>query len=284
MNVFLAGTYSRQYVMQIYLAGPSGNVAHVWRQKKVNDAMDLFLSAPHSNEAQRGIEQTTGDISILESFIYLGDWMLPYIRGGRWDFLLDSGAFTFMSGNGGAVNWDEYVARYCACIVENKIQKFFELDIDVVTGLKHVERLRKMIEQKTGIQPIPVWHKSRGLDYWKGMVKDYKYVAIGGIVTKEIKPAEHRIFVNLIDIAKEHGAKVHGLGYTNLQGLKKYKFDSVDSTTWLYGNRSGTVYKFNGETIIQIDKPAGTRLNARAVAINNFKEWVKFQQYARNNL
>lgn len=116
------------------------------------------------------------------------------------------------------------------------------------------------------------------------MVKDYKYVAIGGIVTKEIKRTEHRIFTNLIDIAHNAGAKVHGLGYTNLEGLKKYKFDSVDSTTWLYGNSRGTIYKFNGETIVQISKPDGTRLNARAVAINNFKEWVKFQQYARNNL
>ena len=270
--------------MDIFLAGPSGNVAHIWRLNKPDKAMDLFLSAPHSNEAKRGIEQVDGKISILESFIYLSDWMLPYIRGNHWDFFLDSGAFTFMSGNGGKVNWDEYVHKYCNCIVENKIQKFFELDIDVVVGIKQVERLRKIIEQKTGLQPVPVWHKSRGLDYWKGMVKDYKYVAIGGIVTKEIKRTEHRIFTNLIDIAHNAGAKVHGLGYTNLEGLKKYKFDSVDSTSWLYGNRSGTVYKFNGETIIQIDKPAGTRLNARAVAINNFKEWVKFQQYARNNL
>ena len=260
--------------MKIYLAGGGG----------LSIDMKIYLAGEH--EVKNGSLANWQGLNILESFVYCENnkYFKNLIGSDKLDLLLDSGAFTFMSGNGGRVNWDEYVNRYCEFINGYKIGRFFELDIDVLTGLKHVERLRKTIEQKTGLQPVPVWHKSRGLDYWKGMVKDYKYVAIGGIVTKEIKQTERRIFTNLINIAKEHGAKVHGLGYTNLEGLKKYKFDSVDSTSWLYGNRSGTIYKFNGETIVQINKPAGTRLNARAVAINNFKEWVKFQQYAKNNL
>jgi len=268
MNIFLAGTYSRPYVFT--------------GEKTTN--MKIYLAGEH--EVKNGSLADWGGIDILESFIYARDnkYFMPLMRHNDVNLILDSGAFTFMSNKDMKLNWEKYVGEYCEFVLTYGIKLFFELDIDVVTGIKHVERLRKIIEQKTGIQPIPVWHKSRGLDYWKGMVKDYKYVAIGGIVTKEIKRTEHRIFTNLINIAKEHGAKVHGLGYTNLQGLKKYKFDSVDSTSWLYGNRSGTVYKFNGETIIQIDKPAGTRLNARAVAINNFKEWVKFQQYAKRNL
>ena len=39
-----------------------------------------------------------------------------------------------------------------------------------------------------------VWHKSRGKDYWLKMIKEYDYVAIGGIVTKEIKPSEYKYF------------------------------------------------------------------------------------------
>lgn len=286
--------------MDIYLAGGgAGNVSFVWRKNMdiylagtysrpyLKENMGIFICAPHSNWMKDGLEKNdTQSISILESFVYVSDWMLPYIENGHWNFLLDSGAFTFMSDNTNStgVNWDSYVARYCDFIRANKIEKFFELDIDVVVGLKEVERLRRKIEATTGAQPIPVWHKSRGMDYWRGMTKDYKYVAIGGIVTKEIKRDEHRIFTNLINIAKENGARVHGLGYTNLKGLEKYKFDSVDSTTWLYGNRSGVVYKFNGRSIIKINKPAGTMLAAREVAINNFREWVKFQKYAEKNL
>jgi len=276
MDVYLAGTYSRQYVYDDLFSGGGGLTLE----------MKIYLAGEHT--VKNGQSADWRGVSILESFIYAqkNKDFSRLIKQGALNFLLDSGAFTFMSdkANLTGVNWDSYVDKYCEFINANKIEKFFELDIDIVVGLKEVERLRRRIEAATGVQPIPVWHKSRGLDYWKCMTKDYKYVAIGGIVTKEIKPAEHRIFTNLIHIAKENGAKVHGLGYTNLKGLEKYKFDSVDSTSWLYGNRSGTVYKFNGKTIIQIQKPHGTMLISREVAINNFREWVKFQKYAEKNL
>jgi len=263
MKIFLAGIYTRPYLyddMKMYLAGNDG-----YRKER------LFIE---------------NKISILESFFYLEkhQWMFPYIEHGHWDFLLDSGAFTFMVDQKTSVNWDEYIVRYCDFVTKYKVDKFFELDIDSVVGIKEVERLRKKIEKLTGAQPIPVWHKSRGMDYWKGMVKDYKYVAIGGIVTREIKLNEHPIFANLIAIAKDAGAKVHGLGYTNLKGIERYKFDSVDSTSWLYGNRKGSVFKFNGRTIVDIPKPPGTRLMSREVAINNFREWIKFQKYAEKHL
>jgi len=290
--------------MKIYLAGGgSGNVSYIWKGNKPESVMNIFLAGTSSrlyvfDEMKLHLAGNDGyrkerlfqenQISILESFFYLEkqEWMFPYIQKGYWDFLLDSGAFTFMSDkkNQTGVNWDGYVERYCGFINKYKVEKFFELDIDTVVGLKEVERLRSKIERLTGRQPIPVWHKARGLDYWRGMAKDYKYIAIGGIVTREIKLNEHPIFANLIGIAKENGAKVHGLGYTNLKGLEKYKFDSVDSTSWLYGNRKGSVFKFNGRTIVDIPKPPGTRLMSREVALNNFREWVKFQKYAERNL
>ncbi len=200
------------------------------------------------------------------------------------DFLLDSGAFTYMQKASQDINWDSYIEDYAAFINKYKIDLFIELDIDSIVGIKEVERLRSKLEKLTNKQCIPVWHKSRGLQYWHKMVNEYKYVAIGGIVTREIKQSEYPIFNNLINIAKSKNCKVHGLGFTNLIGLTKYKFDSVDSTTWLYGNRKGSIYKFNGKTIIDIPKPEGTRLNAREAAINNFNEWVKFQKYAKTNL
>ena len=63
--------------------------------------------------------------------------------------------------------------------------------------------------------------------------------------------------------------------------MKKYHFDSVDSTAWLYGNRGGYLYKFNPRTglLEQLDKE-GCRLKSREVAVNNVNEWVKFGKYA----
>lgn len=119
------------------------------------------------------------------------------------------------------------------------------------------------------------------------MCENYPYVAIGGIVTKEIPTKLYeKLFPWFINTAHKHGCKIHGLGYTNIKGLHKYHFDSVDSTAWLYGNMSGSVYKFDANNgIMNTTKaPKGKQLISKAVALNNFNEWVRFQKYARIRL
>ena len=66
--------------------------------------------------------------------------------------------------------------------------------------------------------------------------------------------------------------------------LHKIPFYSVDSTSWLSGNRFGAVYRFNGNGFNKISKPAGMRVKTNLTADNNFYEWVKFQKYAEHNL
>ena len=103
-----------------------------------------------------------------------------------------------------------------------------------------------------------------------------------GVSRQKIEKA----FPWFINTAHEHGAKIHGLGYTSISGLYKYHFDSVDSSAWLYGNMAGYLYKFN-EFTGQMDKiqaPAGHRLKSMEAARWNFSEWVKFQQYAERYL
>jgi len=142
--------------------------------------------------------------------------------------------------------------------------------------------LRKLIEDITGIPSIPVWHKSRGLDYWYKMTENYGYISIGGIASGEIKRSQYKAFHKLLSIAHSKGTKVHGLGFTSIKGMKEYRFDSVDSTTWLYGNLGGFIYKFNGQTLVkyyQKDK----RMKGKAAAIHNFTEWVKFSKFVESN-
>ncbi len=229
-------------------------------------------------------DKPTEDIYLLSSFIeHRGKHKGRYIS--QKNHILDSGAFTYLNGKKtGNIDWDKYINEYANFINQYKIDLFFELDIDPIIGLKEVEKLRVKLETLTNKQCIPVWHKSRGLDYWKKMVKEYKYVAIGGIVTKEIKRNQYDIFSLLLKIAKNNNCKVHALGFTNLKNLKKYKFYSVDSTSWIYGNKLGYVDRFVRGKLERIDKPMGTRLVANKVLIHNFKEWVKFQKYADENL
>lgn len=271
--------------MIIYLAGTAsaGNAGSIWRDNSQTPqkAMDIFLAGTYS----RSYLATPAKIAVLESFYYILEWMIPYIQN-HWHFMLDSGAFTFMGdpSNSSGVDWDEYLDQYIKFINRVGIDLFLELDIDNVVGIEEVERLRTRLEEGTGKQCIPVWHKDRGLDYWYQMCREYDYVAIGGIVTGEISRTEYKHFPSLLDIAREHNTKVHGLGFTNLSGLTKYPFYSVDSTAWLYGNRGGFVYEFNGETIIKHYPHDDQVLESRKAAIHNFKEWLKFQRYAKENL
>lgn len=220
----------------------------------------------------------------LQSFAYISKFEKTIIN--KYDsFLLDSGAFTYLNKSDiEKLNWNEYIEKYSNFINKYNINLFFELDIDSIIGIKKVEKLRTTLEKLTNKKCIPVWHKSRGLDYWKDMVKKYNYVAIGGIVTQEIKPKEYYIFNYLLKIAKENNCKVHGLGYTSLKGLKKYKFYSVDSTSWISGNRFGSIYNFNGKDITKHNKPKGKKVITNKTAKHNFKEWVKFSKFAEMNL
>lgn len=276
--------------MRIYLAGGiSGNLQAKWKSIIGGERNeDLFSGRASRKEWPNGTYRG-GQHYILESFFYArtNPWIeqiIPRLD----DFILDSGAFTAMRGNAGNIDWERYTEEYADFINRNKIDKFFELDIDTLIGLREVERLRTRLESLTCKQPIPVWHRDRGLDYFKETCKWYKYVALGGIVKagdKQVKGYE-KAFPWFIDIAHEAGAKIHGLGYTNIAGLHRYHFDSVDSTAWLYGNRGGYLYRFNEITGLmeQIDKAPGTRLKSNDAALHNYQEWQKFQQYAKRKL
>ena len=222
---------------------------------------------------------------ILESFYYADadtERLLPLFG----DFMLDSGAFTFMqNSHKGDTKWEEYLERYADFIVRNNIQKFFELDIDSIVGYEKVLEYRRKLERLTGRQCIPVWHKSRGLGEYIKSCDEYSYIAVGGIVSKEIKPEQYGAFPKMIAEAHKRKAKIHGLGFTSLEWLHKCHFDSVDSTAWTTGNRFGFIYQFNGKTMIKHDCPKGKRLaDSRKVALINYMEWIKFQKYAEGNL
>lgn len=203
------------------------------------------------------------------------------------DILIDSGAFSLR--NKAKENdhiYEDYVERYAEFINKYQIDKFFELDIDNLVGYKKVKAYRKELERLTNRQPIVVWHPSRGMDEFVKHCEEYPYVALGGYVAASAKKKQQykKTFPYFINIAHEHGCKIHGLGFTSLQKLPKYHFDSVDSTTWLNGGKYGIVYKFNGETLVNVKTPTGKKTIGNTATRNNFLEWVKFQKYAETHL
>lgn len=289
--------------MRVFLAGGiSGNLNPVLKRvaKADNISWKTFMEVAENEgflAGQNGLHkiiETPGIYRkalpeykphILESFFYADETTekcLPLYG----DFLLDSGAFTFMTSKKGAqVQWEDYIDRYAEFINRNKVEKFFELDIDSEVGYAKVKEYRQRLEKATGRACIPVWHISRGHKEFLRMCDEYSYVAIGGIVSREILPAHYSAFPKLIKEAHERGCKIHGLGFTRIPDLPKYHFDSVDSTAWTTGNRFGFVYKFHNGDMKKIKAPEGKCLgDARGAALNNFIEWCKFQKYAEENL
>ena len=246
--------------------------------------MRVFLAGVSSRTSYDVINEIP---FVLESFYGLkGNKTLEFIaRHDKENFLLDSGAFTFMSNTGkGNIDWKDYIDRYIDFINKYNIKYFFELDIDVIVGYENVKKIRKYIEAKTQKKCIPVWHKARGKEEFIKLCEEYDYVAIGGIVTKEITSKEYKYFTWFINEAHKRGTKIHGLGFTNLKDLKKYPFDSVDSTSWASGSRFGAMYVFDGQEMTSRTFDNKRVKNGKKLNIHNTKEWIKFQRYAEKHL
>lgn len=297
MNIHLAGVYSRPNIfidpkdsgltydqigqlaeeeMHIYLAGGcTGNNNPIWRENRNSpEKMEEFFPI-----ADRKIH-------ILESFVYLKPWMDIYIKR-YWNFMLDSGAFTFMrSAKHGHIDWEDYVEKYAAFINRLDLDLFFELDIDALIGVDETSILRRKLESLTGKKPIWVLQSGRTLEEFKEAVHEYPYVALSlsGMTKLSKDRRKMKPQINMLcNIAHRAGAKIHGLGFTRTD-MRGYMFDSVDSTAWIFGNRAGYLFRFNGRELEKIKAKPGMKMKAKETALHNFNEWIKFQRWAEKNL
>lgn len=249
--------------------------------------MRVFLAAVSSGGMNTAMRKQTIARSppkyLLESFAS-GEkhcrYVLDIVR--RENFLLDSGAFSFLNGKDiDKAGMEEYLNRYISFICKEDIPFFFEMDVDKIFGLEQVEIWRRQLEKAVGRQSIPVWHKSRGVAYWEEMCRKYSYVAIGGLAIKDISTKEYPLIKRLTNYADSKGVRVHGLGYTRIQGLENTGFYSVDSTSWLSGAIRGKQrYDFiKGQFNHKVLETEGRKINMSYLCAHNFMEWVKFQRF-----
>lgn len=200
---------------------------------------------------------------------------------GTENFLLDSGAFSFMSGAQCTEKIvEEYAERYIDFIKRNHVKLYFEMDVETVLSLPFVEKMRSKMERETGVPCIPVWHKNRGVEYFKRMCSDYRYIAIGGLVF-HVKRSEWPLIHKMVDYAANKGVKVHGLGFTKTRELENWRFYSVDSSSWkIAAIRGSNRHIFNGRYIETHNvKKDGYKTDQRLLAAYNGIEWCKYQRY-----
>lgn len=224
------------------------------------------------------------NIFALGSFYNISKKYLQYIHRYK-DFLLDSGAYSFLRAGNLNVDWHKYLEKYIAFINENNIQKFFELDVDDITGYDKVKEFRRILERETGQVSIPVWHYSRGLEEYYRLCEEYSYIAIGDIAIGVIRVNDYRYFPYLIREAHKRNCKVHGLGITATSALSRYHFDTVDSSSWSGGGRFGSLYFFRDGEIVPRKRVKGFRIKDWQDAdVHNLKEFLKYQRYAEWHL
>lgn len=199
-------------------------------------------------------------------------------------FILDSGCFTFLKNKAKAnIDWEKYVHEYADFVKKNQIKYYVQVDVDTIIGLDLVEKLTVRLEKLVGYQCMPVWHMNRGYDKWLEICKDYKYICFGAFLTDNLKMSNYGKVNKFIYDARIQGTRVHGLGMTSRIWLPKLNFYSVDSSSWTFGARAGTLYKFeNNEIKTFTDKPNGKRMSKNgwlALGWHNMKEWIKYQKY-----
>lgn len=202
------------------------------------------------------------------------------------EFLLDSGAFTFMN-SGKKVHWKSYVDEYIDFINKYDIQQFFELDLYTLpdVGIEKTVKMRRYIEHHTGKKSIPVFHACMGMKMYRQLCEEYDYIGIGASgLTEECRWVKNtKLLKQMIKIANSYGTKVHGLGYTKLQNINKTEvpFYSVDSTSWLSGSRFGRVYTMRYGKIFYRDI---RNIDSKEMNLgeNNLRVWTKIQKVKSN--
>jgi len=171
----------------------------------------------------------------LISFFYLKtEENLELVLSKCKTLLVDSGAHSFQ--HGVKIDFDEYTREYMEFIKKHtdnpKIEGFFEMDIDNVTGYEKVKEYRVLLEAVSD-KIIPVWHQDRGIDDFHLMCSERsgRRISITGFSNNDIIDGQYNLFLNT---AHNYGCNVHILGMTRFPLIKElnlHKDDSVDSSS-----------------------------------------------------
>jgi len=188
-------------------------------------------------------------ISLYES---LGEFLKMKIKKKKpqhkVNLFLDSGAYSAKT-QGIEINLDEYIAFI------KKYKKYINIyaNLDVIGDAEATWKNQKKME-KAGLHPLPCYHYGEDVKYLKRYIKEYDYMALGGLVggsSAKLGPWFDRIFQNYICNEKGYPKiKVHGFGMTSLKFMLRYPWYSVDSTSWVTTGRMGGLLvpkKVNGK-------------------------------------
>ena len=142
---------------------------------------------------------------------------------------LDSGAFTVYTKK---VKID--IQEYIEFLYKNKDKLDVYCNLDVIDD---VEATWKNFEimKKAGLDPLPVFHPGEDFKYLRRCLEyDYFCIGTGATIPSKNKRTEFldKAFSIICEKDGYPQAKVHGLGMTDFELMRRYPFFSVDSSSW----------------------------------------------------
>jgi hypothetical protein len=166
------------------------------------------------------------------------------------DLFLDSGAFSAWT-QGITIDINEYIDFIKQH--QDIIQVYANLDViaeksGIANKKESAEKTLKnqKIMEEAGLNPLPVFHIGEPLKYLQYYIKNYKYIALGGMVgiskTTLISWLDTCFSQYICNSSGIPNIKIHGFGLTSLLLMLRYPWYSVDSTSWVIAGRLGAIY------------------------------------------
>lgn len=168
--------------------------------------------------------------------------------------MLDSGAFTAWT-KGESIDLKEYITY----IKKHRAEIDTYFNLDVIPGGRNRKPTEAEIDEaakqsyknlqtmkKAGLDPIPVFHFGEDFKWLEKLLADgHKYIGIGALVGKpelETKRFLDKVFTRLTTRDGKPIIKVHGLGVSSFELIRRYPFYSCDATSWALTAAYGSIY------------------------------------------
>jgi hypothetical protein len=204
------------------------------------------------------------------------------------EWFLDSGAFTYFAKykvephklmpwkiykklyfNYVGETWE----RWCRIAELDLDNSFDELTLDVLAEWRD-----EMVEKWPTAPIMPVWHPNRGPEDWTSVCRDkrFRHLAIGS------GSGMDGMLRRMVMEARQRNKTVHGFGMTKVNtSLQKIPYDSVDSTSWLMGQKFGTLFVFQNNKFRLLGKDGSMGKNVRKFYRHHFTrigiDWRKIE-------
>lgn len=157
--------------------------------------------------------------------------LLPYAGA---SVFADSGAFSAMT-TGAQID----VHQYAEWLLRWRHNFTVYSNLDVVGDPLATARNQAILEDKYGLEPLPVFHAGSPWSDLEQLVGRYPYIALGGVAKRQYNAKMLMPWmVQCFRIAGTQ-SQFHGFGVTDWKLMSSLPWRSIDSTTWMAGNRFG---------------------------------------------